>query len=120
MWMHSGTPWNRIPLGHLTVYWPTACMSSKQLSLTAIAAPPVSSADGSRRVLAYEMMIATPAIRNGIRENKITQLENTMQVSAKDGMMLMDNHLAELYERCLITYDTAVSRARRPDDIVKD
>ena len=65
------------------------------------------SADRSRRVLAYEMMIATPAIRNGIRENKITQLENTMQVSAKDGMVLMDNYLAELYERCLITYDTA-------------
>ena len=78
------------------------------------------SADRSRRVLAYEMMIATPAIRNGIRENKITQLENTMQVSAKDGMVLMDNYLAELYERCLITYDTAVSRARRADNIVKD
>jgi twitching motility protein PilT len=78
------------------------------------------SADRSRRVLAYEMMIATPAIRNGIRENKITQLENTMQVSAKDGMVLMDNYLAELYERCLITYDTAVSRARRADSIVKD
>jgi twitching motility protein PilT len=78
------------------------------------------SADRTRRVLAYEMMIATPAIRNGIRENKITQLENTMQVSAKDGMVLMDNYLAELYERCLITYDTAVSRARRADNILKD
>ncbi len=78
------------------------------------------SADRTRRVLAYEMMIATPAIRNGIRENKITQLENTIQVSAKDGMVLMDNYLAELYERCLITYDTAVSRARRADNILKD
>jgi hypothetical protein len=35
-------------------------------------------------------------------------------------MMLMDNHLAELYERCLITYDTAITRARRADSIVKD
>src|SRR4029077_6410442 len=78
------------------------------------------SADRSRRVLAYAMMIATSAFRNETRENKITQLENTMQVSAKDGMILMDNHLAELYERCLITYDTAVSRARRADIIAKD
>jgi len=78
------------------------------------------SADRKRRVLAYELMIATSAIRNGIRENKINQMENTLQMSAKDGMVLMDNYLAELYERCLITYDTAVSRARRPESIIKD
>ncbi|HVM60256.1 MAG TPA: PilT/PilU family type 4a pilus ATPase [Verrucomicrobiae bacterium] len=78
------------------------------------------SADRSRRVLAYELMVATSAIRNGIRENKISQMENTLQMSAKDGMVLMDNYLAELYERCLITYDTAVSRARRPESIIKD
>ena len=77
------------------------------------------SADRTRRVLAYELLVATPAIRNLIRENKIAQLENTMQVSAKDGMVLMDNCLAELYERCLITYDTALSRARRAENILK-
>ncbi len=78
------------------------------------------SADRTHRVLAYELMIATPAIRNGIRENKIGQMESTIQISAKDGMQLMDSSLAELYERCLITYDTALSRARRPESFLKD
>ena len=77
------------------------------------------SADRTRRVLAYELLVATPAVRNLIRENKVAQLENTMQVSAKDGMVLMDNCLADLYERCLITYDTALSRARRAENIAK-
>jgi len=77
------------------------------------------SADRTRRVLAYELLIATPAVRNLIRENKISQLENTMQVSAKEGMVLMDNCLADLYDRCLITYDTALSRARRAENVAK-
>jgi twitching motility protein PilT len=77
------------------------------------------SADRTHRVLAYELLTATPAVRNLIRENKVAQLENTMQVSAKEGMVLMDNCLADLYDRCLITYDTALSRARRAENIAK-
>jgi len=37
----------------------------------------------------------------------------------KDGMVLMDNCLYELYCKCAITYDTAISRARSPDRITR-
>ena len=77
------------------------------------------SADRTRRVLAYELLLATMGTRNLIRESKISQVETTIQISAKDGMVLMDNCLADLYGRCLITYDTAMSRARHPEMFAK-
>ena len=75
-------------------------------------------ADRTRRVLAYELLMANGAVRNLIRENQLHQLENTLQMGRKDGMVLMDNCLYDLYCKCLITYDTAVSRARHPDRIM--
>jgi twitching motility protein PilT len=77
------------------------------------------SVDRSRRVLAYEFLIATSAVRNLIRENNLHQLENCIQTGARDGMVLMDNCLYEIYCRCQISYDTALSRARNPDRIAK-
>jgi twitching motility protein PilT len=76
-------------------------------------------ADRTRRVLAYELIVANGAVRNLIRENQIHQLENTIQTGRKEGMTLMDNCLYDLYCKCLITYDTAVSRARHPDHIIQ-
>lgn len=73
----------------------------------------------TRRVLAYELLIANGAVRNIIRENQLHQLENTIQTGRKDGMVLMDNCLYDLYCKCLISYDTAVSRARHPDRIIR-
>ena len=75
------------------------------------------SADRTRRVLAYEFLVANGAVRNLIRENQLHFLENTMQTGAKDGMVLMDNCLHDLYCRCAISYDTAMSRAKHPDRI---
>lgn len=72
-------------------------------------------ADRASRVLAYELLIANSAIRNLIRENNLHQLENSMQTGARDGMVLMDTCLYDLYCRCQVTYDTALSRARHPD-----
>ena len=74
--------------------------------------------DRTRRVLACEVVIATPAVRNLIRENQVHQLENVIQMGRKEGMILMDNWLHDLYNRCLISYDTALSRARHPDRIM--
>jgi twitching motility protein PilT len=76
-------------------------------------------ADRTRRVLAYELIVANNAVRNLIRENQLHQLENTIQTGRKDGMTLMDNCLYDLYCKCLITYDTALSRARHPDHIIR-
>jgi twitching motility protein PilT len=75
------------------------------------------SADRTRRVLAYELLVATGAVRNLIRENQLHHLENTIQMGKKDGMVLMDNNLYDLYCKCTISYDTAISRARHPDRI---
>ncbi len=76
-------------------------------------------ADRTRRVLAYELIFANGAVRNLIRENQVHQLENTIQTGRKEGMVLMDNCLYDLYCQCLITYDTALSRARHPDRITR-
>jgi len=76
-------------------------------------------ADRNSRVLAYEVLTATNAVRNIIRENQLYSLENCIQTSAKDGMITMDNCLFELYQKTLISYDTALSRARHPDYMSK-
>jgi twitching motility protein PilT len=76
-------------------------------------------ADRTRRVLAYELIVANGAVRNLIRENQMHQLENTIQTGRKEGMTLMDNCLYDLYCKCLITYDTALSRARHPERIAR-
>ena len=76
-------------------------------------------ADRTRRILAYELLVANGAVRNLIRENQLHQLETTIQMGRKEGMVLMDNCLHDLYCMCLVTYDTAVSRAKHPDQIVQ-
>lgn len=74
-------------------------------------------ADRTRRILAYELLMATGAVRNLIRENQVHHLENILQTGRKEGMVLMDNCLHDLYCKCLISYDTAISRAKHPDRI---
>lgn len=69
------------------------------------------------RVCAMEIMIATPAIRNLIREGKAHQITSTIQTSASQGMCTMDQSLKELYTRGIITYDEAISRAMNPDEL---
>jgi twitching motility protein PilT len=73
--------------------------------------------DRTKRILAYELLIANGAVRNMIREGTLHQLENVIQMGGKEGMMLMDNCLYDLYCKCLISYDTAISRARHPDRV---
>lgn len=64
-------------------------------------------ADGTGRVLAVETMIATPAIRNLIRDNKTFQIPNSIQTGSKLGMRAMDNSIQELYNKGIITKETA-------------
>ena len=76
-------------------------------------------ADGPGRVCAMEVMIATPAIRNLIRESKAHQITSVIQTSAHVGMQTMDMALRDLYQRGLITYEDAVSRAMNPEEFKK-
>ncbi len=66
-------------------------------------------ASGSGRVLAMEIMIPNPAIRNLIREDKIHQIYSVMQVGQEThGMQTFNQCLANLYLRRLITYEDAM------------
>jgi twitching motility protein PilT len=66
------------------------------------------------RVLSYELMIATPAIRRLIRENKIPQIDTFIQTGGDFGMISMDKCLKMLYQQGRISYDTALTRAKNP------
>jgi twitching motility protein PilT len=74
-------------------------------------------ASGPGRIAAIEVMLATPAIRNLIRESKTHQMQSVIQTSANVGMQTMDQHMRELYKRHLITYDDAMARAMNPDEL---
>jgi twitching motility protein PilT len=71
------------------------------------------------RVPAVEIMIATPAIRNLIRESKTHQIESAIQTGGQYGMQTMDSSLADLYRRGLISAETALARAIHPEEMKK-
>jgi len=63
------------------------------------------------RVAALEVMVATDAIRNQIREGKMHQIDSAIQMGAKDGMVNMDSSLMALYNDGKISYEHALSCA---------
>jgi hypothetical protein len=77
------------------------------------------SVDRNRRALAYELLLMNGAVRSIVRENQLHQLDNVIQMSRREGMVLMDNCLHDLYLRCQISYDVAIGNARHPDVVVR-
>jgi len=71
------------------------------------------------RVAAIEVMIASSAIRNLIRENKAHQMHSILQTSRDAGMQSMDQALADLYKQSLISYELAMRRSHNPDELEK-
>jgi twitching motility protein PilT len=69
------------------------------------------------RVAAVEVMIATAAVRNLIRENKAFQIPSIIQTSGEMGMQTMDQALADLYKQSIISYETAMRRAQNPQEL---
>ena len=75
-------------------------------------------AGGKGRVLAAEVMIPNPAIRNLIREDKIQQVYSLMQVGqTKFGMQTMNQSLLSLYERHLITLDDCMNQSHNAEEL---
>ncbi len=70
---------------------------------------------GRGRVVATEIMTATPAIRNLIREGKTPQIDNAITTSAAEGNQLMDTSLISLYRQHKISAETAVHAAHDRD-----
>jgi twitching motility protein PilT len=76
-------------------------------------------AGGAGRVAALEILVATPAIRNLIRDDKIHQIYGTMQMGQeKFGMQTMNQALARLVEKRLVTRDTAFSVSSNRDELI--
>ncbi|BCJ99987.1 type IV pilus twitching motility protein PilT [Anaerocolumna chitinilytica] len=74
----------------------------------------IPTADSKGRVAAYEVMHATNAIRNLIREAKTHQIPSIIQTSKKAGMQTMDDAIYELYLRGRIAADKAINFAQDP------
>jgi twitching motility protein PilT len=72
--------------------------------------------DGKGRAVATEVLVATPAIRNLIREGKTHQIYSSLQAGAKHGMHTLDQHLAELVRSGRITYETALEKCHHVED----
>ena len=73
-------------------------------------------ADGKGRIVAAEVLVVTPAVRNLIREGKTHQIGSAMQAGAKFGMVTMDQSLAELVKKGRITYETGIERCHHVED----
>lgn len=67
-----------------------------------------------KRVLATEILIVTPAVRNNIRESKTFQIDNIIQTSGNLGMRLLENSLAEFVNRGMVDKNVAMEYAIRP------
>jgi twitching motility protein PilT len=74
-------------------------------------------ADGNGRVPALEILLPDDAVRNLIRSAKVEQIYSVMQTSTGRGMQTMEHALAELIVRGVVTWETAVSRSSRPDQL---
>jgi len=74
-------------------------------------------ADGQGRVVAAEVLVPTPAVRNLIREGKTHQIYSALQTGGQYGMQTMDAALADLARRGLITRELAEARAGSPEEL---
>jgi len=84
------------------------CVFSQQL---------IPHASGVGRVPAIEIMVATSAIRNLIREGKTHQIYNALQTGSKHGMQTMEQSLLDHYMNKQITFEEALNHTMHPDDL---
>ena len=74
---------------------------------------------GQGRVLAMELLVPNPAIRNLIREDKVHQIYSMMQTGqARFGMQTMNQSLFDLYTRGLLSYEDAIGRSSVPEELI--
>lgn len=79
----------------------------------------ISRKDTVGRVAAIEIMVATPAIRNLIREGKTHQIDSIIQTGIKHGMQTMDSSLINLYKKGSISYEDAITYATSQENIMR-
>ena len=74
--------------------------------------------DGGR-VAAFEVLIATSAVRNLIREGKSRQLRNSVATGTRDGMQTLESSLSELIEAGLVSPEAAAAVSLRPKELAQ-
>jgi twitching motility protein PilT len=72
--------------------------------------------DGNGRIAATEVMVATSGIRNLIREGKTHQMYSALQAGKNQGMLTMDQSLANLVLAGKVTYESALERCNQVAD----
>ncbi len=77
----------------------------------------IPTADGRGRAMSLEIMVATPAIRNLIREEKIHQIYSAMQAGQKFGMQTMNQSLCDLVQKRRISREEALNRSSLPEEL---
>jgi len=88
-------------------------------TLEAVIAQQLIPRTGGGRVAAIEVLIATSAVRNMIREGKTYQIYSTLETGAQYGMQPMDKVLADLHRSGQISYNDALARAIDPDNFTR-
>ena len=76
-------------------------------------------ADGAGRVVACEVLVATSAVRNLVREGKVHQIYSVMQAGGRYGMQTMDQALADLVKMGKITQQLALERCHDPEELTR-
>jgi twitching motility protein PilT len=77
----------------------------------------VPTADGLGRVAALEILLPDDAVRNLIRQGKVEQIYSVMQTGTNRGMQTMEQSLADLWQRGVITRENALARTTRPEQL---
>ena len=72
---------------------------------------------GGGMTAAYEVLVATPAVRNLIKEGKTHQLRNSLVTGARDGMVTLEHSLSALVQQGVVTEADAAARSLYPQDI---
>jgi twitching motility protein PilT len=88
-------------------------------SLTGIVSQRLLPKIGGGRIAAFEVLVATFAVRNLIREGKTTQLRNIVSTGGKVGMQTLETSVADLVSRGIVEYEQGVAVSLYPDEITR-
>lgn len=77
----------------------------------------INRADGNGRVVCFELLLATPAVRNVIREGKTFQIPQLLGMGTREGMISMERYMEKLINEGLITAEEAFARTSRPEEL---
>jgi len=75
-------------------------------------------ADGVGRVPALEILLPDDAVRNLIRQGKVEQIYSVMQTNTAKGMQTMEQSLADLIQRRVVSVEDGLSRSSRPQQLI--